>query len=665
MNSRLTSKSKENLQKMGISELTDILSYYPYRYEEIKYIPFKEWENGTKIIIEATITDRPKINYYRGRNSILYLNVVNEDDYFRVSIFNRHWLMKLQVNEKITIIGTYEGNNRILANTINNRPLKEQVGIKPYYSLKDGINERSFIRLLKQTIEKYKNEILDFIPEYIRKENNYLSKKEAIIQIHQPDSQELLLRAINTLKYEEFLKFNLIMAKRKNDGFIKNSKFKKVFDLQKIKDFINRLPFKLTDDQNNALQEIFTDLKSEKQMTRLLQGDVGCGKTIVAFITMYAAVLAGKQAAIMAPTEILVKQHYNNMIKYFDEIGLKIGVLYSSQSLQERKNVLEKIKNKEILLIAGTHSLFQEEVEFNELGLIVTDEQHRFGVRQRQSFFLKGEYVDMLLMSATPIPRTLATALYGDLDVTTISQTPHKDKKIHTTLIKQNSFISKITEIERLLDQENQMYVVCPAIEKGTENVRNVNDIYQNLKKHYQGRYRIGLLHGQMDNEQKQLAEEQFFDGKIDILVCTTVIEVGVDVKNANIMVIYDANRFGLSQLHQLRGRIGRGKQEGYCYLLTSSKENEVIEKLNIIADNDDGFIISYYDLQLRGPGDILGYRQSGLPAFILGNIIKDSELLNNSYSEAGKIINDLNKYPVIADYLKQAENENVLISQV
>ncbi len=663
MNIKLTQKNREILEKMGISELTDILSYYPYRYDEIKYIPFKDWKIGDKIIIEAAVTEKPKINYYKRNQSVLYLNVLTEDDYFRISIFNRHWLMKLKVNEKITVIGTYEGNNRILASNINSQPLKEQIGIKPFYSLKEGIREKTFLRILQQVFENHESKILDFLPEYLKKENDYLSKREAIKQIHQPDNNELLLKAINTLKYEEFLKFNLVMAKRRSDSFISDFNFKKEFSMDKINEFISKLPFKLTADQNDALHEILSDLQSENQMARLLQGDVGCGKTIVAFIIMYATVLSGKQAAIMAPTEILAKQHYNNMLKYFSDLNIESGILYSSQSMSERKQTLEKIKSGEISLIVGTHSLFQQEVDFNNLGLIVTDEQQRFGVKQRQSFLLKGEYVDMLLMSATPIPRTLATTLYGDLDVTTITQTPYSTKRIHTTLIKQNSFTSKIDEIENLLDQGNQMYVVCPAIEKGSDNVRNVNDIYLNLSKHYQGKYTVGLLHGQLDNEQKQLVEKQFSDGEIDILVCTTVIEVGVDVKNANIMVIYDANRFGLSQLHQLRGRIGRHEKKGYCYLLTSSKEDDVIEKLNVIVNNNDGFKISHYDLKLRGPGDILGYRQSGLPAFILGNIINDSKLLKNSYIEAKKIINELEKYPLIDNYLKQTENESILIS--
>ncbi len=663
MSIKLTAKWQENLQKMGIGELTDILSYYPYRYEEIEELPFKDWQIGSKIIIEATVTDKPKINYYKGRQSVLYINVVNDDDYFRVSIFNRHWLMKLKVKEQITIIGTYEGNNKILASNINTLPLKQQLGIRPFYSMIDSKSEKGFNKLVQQVLEKYENQITDFIPENIKSRNYFLSKVEAIKQIHRPQNKKLLLKAINTLKYEEFLKFNLIMAKRKSDSFIQDDNFKKKFDSSKINEFISNLPFKLTDDQTKALEEIFADLKSSRQMARLLQGDVGCGKTIVAFIVMYATVLAGKQAAIMAPTEILAKQHYQNMLRFFAAYDTGIGILYSSQTIQERKITLEKIRNGEISLIVGTHSLFQEGVEFNNLGLIVTDEQHRFGVRQRQSFLLKGEYVDMLLMSATPIPRTLATALFGDLDVTTITQTPYSDKKIHTILIKQNSFTSKMKEIEKLLEQKNQMYVVCPAIEKGADNVRNVNDIYTNLKQYYQGRYRVGLLHGQLDNEQKQVVEKQFSKGEIDILVCTTVIEVGVDVKNANIMVIYDANRFGLSQLHQLRGRIGRGKKEGYCYLLTSSREAEVIEKLNVIVNNSDGFIISHYDLKLRGPGDILGYRQSGLPAFVLGNIIRDSKILNSSYQDAKRIMEELDKYPWLEQYLKQSENEGVLIS--
>ncbi|MBQ1303325.1 MAG: ATP-dependent DNA helicase RecG, partial [Erysipelotrichaceae bacterium] len=453
------------------------------------------------------------------------------------------------------------------------------------------------------------------------------------------------------LKYEEFFKFQTYMLYRKNQTHGTDQRFIKHFELEDVRRFILSLPFELTGDQKKAVNEILTDMQSDFQMCRLLQGDVGSGKTIVSFIAMYAAYLSGKQAVLMAPTEILAKQHFNNIQKIFRDYDINIELLYSSITPQQKRAVLERISSGETDFVVGTHAVFQQAVEFKDLGLIITDEQHRFGVRQRQMLQDKGSDADLLLMSATPIPRTLATSLYGDMDVSTIVETPNKGKVIHTTLIKKNSFMAIVKDIEKLLDQGNQMYVVCAAIDKSTEiPARNVNDVYNNLNDYFKGRYTLGLLHGQMAEEDKDDVQMRFANGEIDILVSTTVIEVGVDVKKANIMIIYDANRFGLSQLHQLRGRIGRGENEGHCYLLTSSTDEEALKRLQVIVDNTDGFKISYYDLLLRGPGDILGYRQSGLPTFILGNVVEDNELLQKS-REDGKMV---------IEHLDATENENI-----
>ncbi|MBO4537255.1 MAG: ATP-dependent DNA helicase RecG, partial [Erysipelotrichaceae bacterium] len=488
----------------------------------------------------------------------------------------------------------------------------------------------------------------------------YLSKIEALRRIHQPQSDEQLTQALNTIKYEEFLRFNLLMLSRRKDSFVSDERFAKHFDVDKVRNFIDSLPFRLTEDQLSAVREITRDLMSEKQMSRIVQGDVGTGKTIVGFIAMYETALAGMQSAMMAPTEILARQHYENLRRFFESQRIGVGVLYSSQSPQQRKETLNGLTDGSIKMVVGTHSLFQDEVVYRNLGLIISDEQQRFGVKQRAALLAKGTYTDILMMSATPIPRTLATTLYGDMDVSTISQSPNQSKQIETVLIRQNSFIPVLDEIERLLAEGDQMYVVCPSIEN-SETSRNANDIYVNLRKYFDSRYHVDLLHGQLSEEDKQEVEMSFKEGKTRILVCTTVVEVGIDVHSANIMVIYDANRFGLSQLHQLRGRIGRGTRKGHCYLLTDTDDPQALEKLDVIVNNTDGFKISYYDLKMRGPGDVMGYRQSGLPQFELANIIEDNSLLLDARKDAEEMLKEISCYPQLEKYIEENLDNDII----
>ena len=510
---------------------------------------------------------------------------------------------------------------------------------------------------MKKALEA-NSDMPDFLPSSLKRERELLSRYEALSNIHFPKDKSLLYRAINTLKWEEFLKFNIVLALRHDENHQLNEKYRKNFDRLKIDEFISSLPFELTDDQKKACDEILDDLAAPRQMSRLLQGDVGCGKTIVSFIAMYATYLSGKQSALMAPTEFLARQHHENFLRYFPQI--KSALLVSSVDAREKKRILEEIANGDIDVVIGTHALFQEKVEFEELGLLITDEQHRFGVRQRAMLQQKSENGDVLLMSATPIPRTLAATLYADLDVSSIQQMPNSSKKINTYLIRKNGFFDIKDDIEKLLAEGNQMYVICAAIENDNElAVRNVNDVFDSLRNYFEGRYSVGLLHSKMDDDIKQGVQQRFASGEIDILVSTTVVEVGVDVRNANVMIIYDANRFGLSQLHQLRGRVGRGDREGYCYLLTSSKDQQAIDKLQIIVDNSDGFKIAYYDLQMRGPGDLLGVRQSGLPSFILGNIVTDTTLITESRQYARALL-DSNYDPEspIGRYIDDVKNE-------
>ncbi len=653
---RLTPKRKQALTELGINNTSELISYFPYRYETTAFLDYALWEKDSHVAVEGAVATKPKMARFAGKRTLTSFEVETAFNTFRVSAFNQPWYSSLPVGEHVSVIGRYQGNNRILASQIKKCQLNELLGVKPVYSLKDKLKPKVFSDLIAAALEENRDEIVDFIPESLRNRYGYLSRYDALKEIHFPTDNQKLQSALTTLKYEEFLRFQLYMLQRKKLARNIGEAFRKKIDFNKVKSFIDDLPFNLTADQLQSVREIVADMANNYQMCRLLQGDVGSGKTIVSFIAMYASYLAGCQSCLLAPTEILAKQHYNNMVRTFKKYGLRIELLYSGLSSAERKQILERIENGSADLIVGTHAVFQSDVIYHNLGLVVTDEQHRFGVRQRQALQSKGNNADLLLMSATPIPRTLASSLYGDMDVSTISQTPNSHKVIHTQLIRKNSFLAIVDEIEAKIDAGNQMYVVCATVEKNDEiTVRNVNDVYNNLAKFFAGKYRVGLLHGQMSEEEKDARQTSFANGEIDILVTTTVIEVGVDVHKANIMIIYDANRFGLSQLHQLRGRVGRGESEGYCYLLTDSTDEEAIKRLEVIVNNTDGFKIAYYDLEMRGPGDILGYRQSGVPGFILGNVVDDSDLLQKARVDGQEILTDKQlQNEVIRQYLDE-----------
>jgi len=392
-------------------------------------------------------------------------------------------------------------------------------------------------------------------------------------------------------------------------------------------------------------------------MFRLLEGDVGSGKTVIAALSMYCCIKAGYQAVLMAPTEILAKQH-ETFLKNFFKNEIKGEGLYSSLSTKERKDILEKLRSNELDYAVGTHALFQDDVSFNNLGLVITDEQQRFGVNQRSLLAGKGKNADILMMSATPIPRTLANAIYGDMDISLIEHLPAGRQKIETYYIPKNSLISFKDKLEQLMTEGNQAFIVCPSIEEGIRNVRNVETLYTNLKKEWEGKFKVAYLHGKLSSEQKDKIMEEFRNHDYDVLISTTVVEVGVDIENANIMIVYDAQCFGLSQLHQLRGRIARHGKRGYCYLLSNDKNEDVKERLKFISENNDGFKLAEYDLNRRGPGDLLGKRQSGLPQFILGDIYLDREILNNARKDARIVLNNIDEYPQAKEYLDNGAKE-------
>jgi len=443
-----------------------------------------------------------------------------------------------------------------------------------------------------------------------------------------------------------------------------NDAYRKIFNFDEVFRMANNLSFSLTLDQVKALNDILADLSKPSPMYRLIQGDVGCGKTIVAAMGLYANYLAGFQSAFMAPTEVLVKQQYAELKKIFKITKIKLGCLYSSLPNSQKTKLLMDLQNGNLDIVVGTHSLIQDNVVFKKLGMIVTDEQHRFGVAQRRKLSDKGNFTDFLVMSATPIPRTLTNVLYGDMDVSNIYALPKGRKPVITRFINQNSMISILDDILSLVDLQNRCYVVCPAIEDDNDlGVRNTTAIYNALKKELPNKYKIGLLHGKKDSNKKDQVLNDFKSGLIDFLVTTTVVEVGVNIKEANIMVIYDANRFGLAQLHQLRGRIKRSSKQGYCYLLSDTKDELALKRMQVLVDSDDGFKISEEDLKLRGPGDIFGTRQSGLPTLVLGNVINDANIIRVAKEDAVEICqHPTNENNVITNQIKSFIEKNDMI---
>ena len=636
---KTTSRRLEILASMNITTVEDLIYQYPYRYEVIeeKY-PTDEDEH---LIIEATVISPVKI-FFKGKMSRMSFEV--EDKYlqhFQVNIFNRHFLRQhLKLGTTITIIGKCV-NHRITASDIKIKPLQDISGIYPVYSLKEGITQKSFRQYVKKALSLLNHEFDDFIPEKYRIQHHLIRKESALYCIHFPENKKDVQEALKYLKYEEFLKFQLTMQLMKQHR-TQEMGIAKDFDVTQLQSLILSLPFALTKDQQTAIKEIVEDLKSPQMMYRFLQGDVGSGKTVVSSVALYANYLAGYQGALMAPTEILATQHYQTLSRFFENTDVHIELLTGSLSLKEKERVYQAIQSGEADIVVGTHALFQKKVVYHNLGFVITDEQHRFGVMQRKALKNKGQQVDFLIMSATPIPRTLAISMYGDMDVSTIKTMPQGRLPVKTQYIHSSSMKPILKHLKSYLAQGGQCYVICPLVED-SENLeaKSASQIAEAMQKYFQTQYNVGLLHGQMKEDEKEKVMNGFLNNTIQILVSTTVVEVGVDVKNANMMVIYNAERFGMSQLHQLRGRIGRGQEQAYCYLMSSSSSKEAIERLKHLEKSHDGFEISLYDLKLRGPGEVLGQRQSGLPTFLVADIMKDFPILSIARKDADEIIHD------------------------
>ena len=639
------------LNKLNITNQEELLMHYPFRYDVIKKTDIRNLQDEDKVIIDGIIETNPNVFYFTRKKDKTSFKLNTGDRLLNIVIFNRGFLKsKLLIGTTITVIGKYDKkNNNIVASEIRFEKLDDKTSVEPVYHITNGITGKQ----INSIIKNINIDIPDYVPDYINDKYKLLSKKEAIKEIHFPSSIEKLKQARTKLKYEELFMFMMKINYLKN----KNHKegLKKIIDYNKVLELINSLPFELTKDQLKSVEEIYEDMTDIKQMNRLLQGDVGSGKTIVSFISLYMNYLAGYQGSLMAPTEILSIQHYNNIKKILPD--LKIKLLTGKTKTKEKNEIIKKLKNNEIDILIGTHSLISENVIYSNLGLVITDEQHRFGVNQRANLKNKGTNPDILYMSATPIPRTYALTIYGDMEVSNIKTMPSGRIEVKT-LLKKDSEIKDVLELMyKELKNNHQVYVIAPLIETNEEiNMENVYKLEEKMNKAFGKLYKVGILHGKMSNKEKDEVMNAFKENKIQILVSTTVIEVGIDVKNATVITIFDSYRFGLSALHQLRGRVGRSNLESYCVLI-SSKETE---RLNVLTKTTDGFKISEEDFKLRGSGDLFGIRQSGDMNFKLADLKNDYNMLLKAKEDSIYFIkNDLNKteYKHIRNELSKSIN--------
>ena len=632
------------LNKLGIFTLKDLITYYPRTYEDrSKPKNIAECIDGEEVLIEAYASG--KVTDVRLRGKTMQKLVIRDETGVATAVwFNQSYLKnKFKQGEKYTFYGKI---SNIFGKITINSPVFDEEGktsntgkIIPIYPLTFSLSQNTIRRIMENAIKEVEGKLEETLPEYILKEYKLEGINEATKSIHFPQEFKDFNIARNRLAFEELLTMQLALLELKN-SYINEEKGIQFSKDVHMSDIINKLPFRLTNAQRRVLEEIDNNMESDKPMNRLLQGDVGSGKTVISMCAAYKAVKCGYQAAIMAPTAILATQHLENFKKIFDELDIKCELLISAMTKKKKTELLERLKNGEIDILIGTHALLQENVEFKNLGLVVTDEQHRFGVKQRTTIVEKGQNPDVLVMTATPIPRTLALILYGDLDISIIDELPPNRKKIDTFAVTKGMEDRINNFIKVQLKEGRQAYIVCPLVEENEElDLKSVEKLYEKCKTETFPEYRVEYIHGKMKAKDKDDIMMRFKNKEIDILISTTVIEVGVDVPNANIMVIEDAQRFGLAQLHQLRGRVGRGEYKSYCILKYEGKGETVRKRMKVMCDTNDGFIISEKDLELRGSGDFFGTMQHGLPEFKIANLFEDMNILKVAQEAAIKII--------------------------
>ena len=631
-------KSLECLKNLNINNIDDLVNYYPYRHDIIILNDIKEAEDKQNVIIECIVDSVPLTRRFRANMSSLTFRAVSNKKMIAVVIFNRTFLKThLKPGSVITVFGKYDKTkNTVVASDIKFEKL-ESGSIESVYHLTSGLTSKQLKKYINEVLPDY-NDYIDYVPEYLNQKYNFLNKKDAVNKIHNPKNEDDVKKALIKLKYEELFEFMFKINymkeinKKKNEGYVRE------VDIERVNDFIRNLPFELTKDQNKAINDIYEDMTSNRRMNRMLEGDVGSGKTIVSITAAYINYLAKHQTALMAPTEVLAYQHFENIKSLLSNTKMRVELLVGSMKKKEKDEIVERLASGKIDLIIGTHALLSDNVVFKDLRLVITDEQHRFGVNQRANLKNKGILPDILYMSATPIPRTFALTIYGDMDISLIKTKPKGRKEIKTIIKNRKDMVSVYEMMKSEIDKGHQVYIVSPIIEENEVlDLTTVNEIKRNIELYFKGQVKSAIMHGKLSKADKDKIMDDFKKNKTNILISTTVIEVGIDVKNATLMVIYDAEMFGLATLHQLRGRVGRNEYESTCVLI-GSEENE---RLKVLTESNDGFYITEKDYEMRGEGDLFGVKQSGDMEFKVANLHQDMKILLQAKADSKEFLDD------------------------
>ena len=624
----ITPKMISSFKKSNIHTVEDLLLNFPTKFDDYTITAFKDVTPNTNVTIAGVVQTKASVTSVKSKLSVTNFFVDVEGRKIRVSIFNRHFL-KTRIYYGVYVRLTGKFNDTLKSFTASEIHFDEfSSNINPVFNIK-GLSDSKVLEIKERVYEEFGDKLEDFLPDDLRETYQLIPYKQAIKYINIPECSEEIKLAINRIKFEELFlyqtKIKYMLYMRKN--FPQGVAIK--YNQEKVKKFIENLPFILTVDQNKALNDILYDIQSEYKMNRLLQGEVGSGKTVVAAISLYAVITAGYQGAIMVPTEVLANQHFKTFKDLFKNQDIRIELLSSSVSTKDKKIILDDLKAGKINIIIGTHSLFQKDVEFACLGLVITDEEHRFGVRQRVSIVGKGHLIDHLKMSATPIPRTLAISVLGESDISIIKTLPGHKKEVITRYLPSSKLQSVLDHIRQELNINHQIYIIAPMIEESeVMDLQNATELYEKIKLYFKDVCQVGLIHSRLKTSEKEQVMNDFAENKIQILVSTSVIEVGVNVINATTIVIFDADRFGIAQLHQMRGRVRRSDEQAYCFLISDSTAQTAIDRLKLVEENSDGFVLAEEDLIIRGPGDFFGEKQSGNIAFKMADIVLDKDIL-------------------------------------
>lgn len=664
---KLTEKRKEYLSRLELDDSLSVLNHLPRTYTFYDLTPeLNRFVDQQKVVIRGEVTRKTRLVTTPKRVQVFNFYMIYNEEEYKVITYNRPYLAKsIGIGSEVMISGKYNHYKKeIILIDVVNKEVKN-TSIKPIYHLCEGVTGYEFQKVVALAYDDLvsHDELKEIVPTYLKEKYQLVDRKEAFYNAHFPSLKEKLRQAFRYLKYEELLIYSLKLQMLKNENKVSNTSAIKKVDEHFVASLLKNNNFTLTNDQRVVIREIIEDLKKDGLMYRMLQGDVGTGKTLVAALALAANYSASYQGVLMAPTDILARQHYSFLKTFYGNSGIKIELLVSSLSTKQKKEIVDKLRSGEIDVVVGTHALIQKGVEYHKLGLAIIDEQHRFGVNQRRTLKEKGDHVETLMMTATPIPRTLAITLYGDMDISILKEFPNKKRDITTKVV----YEQNLDEIKRIILEKaknnEKTFVVCPLIVNDDDERNSVEVVYEDFVEYFKGKVKVGILHGKMSSEEKENIMLEFKNSDTDILVATTVVEVGIDVKNASTIIIFDAQSFGLATLHQLRGRIGRGGQKGTCYLVCTTSEKLARQRLQYLEDNEDGFEIARYDLASRGPGDISGVRQSGIPDLNVSDIYSDIRILEVARVDAQNILNnpkDINNLEIIA-YISSNISDNLI----